>query len=54
VVLLNAGCALFVAGHTASVRAGIDLAGDALDSGRARHVLSRLVAVSQAPAAEPA
>ena len=47
VVLLNAGAALFVAGRADSVRNGIVLATDAIDSGRARAVLSRLVAVSQ-------
>ena len=47
VVLLNSGAALFVAGRADSVRNGIVLATDAIDSGRARAVLSRLVAVSQ-------
>ena len=49
VVLLNAGAALFVAGHAESVRQGIAKAADAIDSSRAKAVLSRLVEVSQEP-----
>ena len=49
VVLLNAGAALFVAGHAESVRQGIAKAADAIDSGRAKAVLSQLVEVSQEP-----
>lgn len=48
VVLLNAGAALFVAGRAESVRAGIELAAPAVDTGRAAYVLERLVAISQA------
>jgi anthranilate phosphoribosyltransferase len=54
IVLLNAGAALFVAGHTASVRQGIADASTAIESGRARACLDRLVEVSQAAAGEPA
>lgn len=46
VVLLNAGAALFVAGRSRDVRAGIALAEQCIDSGRAEQVLARLVAVS--------
>jgi anthranilate phosphoribosyltransferase len=46
VVLLNAGAALFVAGEADTVKAGIAAAAAAIDSGQARHVLDRLVAVS--------
>lgn len=53
VVLLNAGAALFIAGRADSVRTGIAMATDAIDSGRARSVLATLVAQSQA-AEEPA
>ncbi|MBI3261881.1 MAG: anthranilate phosphoribosyltransferase [Acidobacteria bacterium] len=49
VVLLNAGAALFVAGHSATVRAGIAAAEQSIDSGRATQVLARLVVVSQEP-----
>ena len=47
VVLLNAGAALFVAGKAASVRDGLTLAAQALDSGAARSTLDRMVRVSQ-------
>ncbi len=47
VVLLNAGAALFVAGHSDSIRAGVSQAAEALDSGKAKAVLSRLADVSQ-------
>jgi anthranilate phosphoribosyltransferase len=43
VVLLNAGAALFVAGHVESVREGIRRAGDAIDSGAAAATLQRMV-----------
>ena len=47
VVLLNAGAALFVAGRTDSVSAGITLAASAIDSGAARATLDRMVSSSQ-------
>jgi anthranilate phosphoribosyltransferase len=47
VVLLNAGAALFIAGRADSVRAGIAAAADAIDSGRARAILTSLAAASQ-------
>ena len=47
VVLLNAGAALFVAGRTDSVAAGVKLAATALDSGAARATLDRMVTSSQ-------
>jgi anthranilate phosphoribosyltransferase len=47
VVLFNAGAALFIAGHSASVRDGIAAAGRAIDTGAARATLDRLIAVSQ-------
>ena len=43
VVLLNAGAALFVAGRAPSVRAGIENAARAIDSGAARATLERMV-----------
>jgi anthranilate phosphoribosyltransferase len=46
VVLLNAGAALFIAERAESVRAGIEQASDAIDSGKARTVLAELAAVS--------
>jgi anthranilate phosphoribosyltransferase len=48
VVLLNAGAALFVAGAADSVRTGIACAAAAIDSGKSRRVLDRLVEVSHA------
>jgi anthranilate phosphoribosyltransferase len=48
VVLLNAGAALFIAGRAASVGAGIQLAGQAIDSGTARSTLDQMVRTSNA------
>jgi anthranilate phosphoribosyltransferase len=48
VVLLNAGAALFIAGVADSVTIGITRAADAIDSGKARDLLARLVEVSRA------
>jgi anthranilate phosphoribosyltransferase len=50
VVLLNAGASLFVGGKAASVRAGIDRAAAAIDSGAARATLDAMVAASRRPA----
>ena len=47
VVLLNAGASLLIAGRAASIREGIALAADAIDSGRAAATLQALVACSQ-------
>lgn len=46
--LLNAGCALYVAGVAADIDGGITIARRALDSGRARHVLERLIRMTNA------
>ena len=54
VVLLNAAAALFVAGHVRSVPEGLAVAGDAVDSGRARATLDALAAASRAAEGEPA
>lgn len=48
IVLLNAGAALFIAGHAASVRAGIEEARRTLDEGRAQATLDRMVEASRA------
>ena len=45
-MLLNAGAALFVAGEAETVQAGIARAAAAIDDGKAKDVLSRLVEVS--------
>jgi len=47
VVLFNAGAALFIAGHSASVREGIDAAARSIDSGAARSTLERLISGSK-------
>ncbi len=54
IVLLNAGAALFVAAQVDSVRDGIAMASEGIDSGRAKSLLSELVAVSQSSAGAPA
>ncbi|MEO5346538.1 MAG: anthranilate phosphoribosyltransferase [Magnetococcus sp. YQC-9] len=46
IVLLNAGAALRVAGLVPDIASGMALAGDAVDSGRARDRLDRLVTLS--------
>ena len=53
-VLLNAGAGLFVAGHVAAVRDGIDAAANAIDHGHAAATLARLADVSQQTVGEPA
>jgi anthranilate phosphoribosyltransferase len=53
VVLLNAGAALFVAGHAESIRAGVALAAEAIDSGKARTVLARVAEISHSPGGSP-
>ncbi|MGH9174841.1 MAG: anthranilate phosphoribosyltransferase, partial [Vicinamibacterales bacterium] len=47
VVLLNAGAALFVAGRSDSIRTGVGVAAEAIDSGTAKAMLARLAAISQ-------
>ena len=47
VVLLNAGAGLFISGKAGSVREGIELAAQALDSGAASKKLEALVAASR-------
>ena len=46
IVTLNAGAALFIAGTVGSIREGLACAGRALDDGRARQTLDRLIAIS--------
>ena len=45
-VLLNAGAALVVAGKAKTVTEGVQMAAAAIDDGRARDRLERLIAVS--------
>jgi anthranilate phosphoribosyltransferase len=51
VVVLNAGCALFISGEAASVVDGMKRAAQAIDSGAARQTLARLVDLSKTPVA---
>jgi anthranilate phosphoribosyltransferase len=46
VVLLNAGASLLIAGRAATIRDGIAMAAEAIDSGRASSVLETLIACS--------
>lgn len=52
IALANAAAALVIAGRAPTLKDGMALASDALDSGRARTVLERLVAVSNEGQAE--
>jgi len=47
VVLVNTAAALFVAGHVGSLTAGVDMAREAIDSGRANETLSKMGTLSQ-------
>jgi anthranilate phosphoribosyltransferase len=53
IVLLNAAASLLIAGAVGKVGAGVTMAAEAIDSGRAEATLARLVRVSNEPAAEP-
>jgi anthranilate phosphoribosyltransferase len=46
-VLLNAGCGFYVSGKADSIAQGIQLAAQAIDSGKALETLEKFVAVSQ-------
>jgi len=48
IVLLNAGAAIYVAGICATLQAGISIAAEMLDSGKALQKLQELVALTQA------
>jgi anthranilate phosphoribosyltransferase len=52
IAVLNAAAALMVAGRVSDLAAGMVLAADAVDSGRAARVLERLVAISQDEASD--
>ncbi len=51
-VLLNAGASLYIGGKAKSMREGVALAGELIDSGRALRVLEKLIEVSNRPEAE--
>lgn len=44
IVLLNAGAALYIAGRAATIKDGMELAAESIDSGKAMEVLDKLVA----------
>ena len=48
-VFLNAGAALYIGGRADTMKDGVALAGELIDSGKAAAVLERLVAVSNGP-----
>jgi len=48
VVLLNGGAALYVSGRAANIQAGIKLAAESIDSGKARQKLEQLVELTNA------
>ena len=48
VVLLNSGAALYVSGKAATIQAGVGLAAESIDSGKARRKLSQLVEMTNA------
>ncbi|MBV8888647.1 MAG: anthranilate phosphoribosyltransferase [Alphaproteobacteria bacterium] len=50
IVLLNSAAALMIAGHAATLSAGVDRAARALDSGAAAQILERLIAETNAGA----
>ena len=48
-VLLNAGASLYIAGKADSIKAGTELAGQILDSGKAVEVLEKMIEISNRP-----
>ena len=49
---MNAGAALYIGGKADSIKEGITLAADIIDSGKALETLNRLVEVSNHPEVE--
>ena len=45
-VLLNAGASLYIAGKADTMKGGVALAGELIDSGAATRILEKLIAVS--------
>lgn len=54
IVKLNAGAALLIAGKAKDLKAGAAMAADAIDSGKAKACLTKLVEVTNAPPPRPA
>jgi anthranilate phosphoribosyltransferase len=53
IVILNAGVALYAANVTDTMRAGVELARTAIESGAAKRKLAQLVAATTAPQSPP-
>ncbi len=51
-VLLNAGASLYIGGKAASIKEGVTLAAEIIDSGKALEVLTKFIEVSNRPDAE--
>lgn len=51
--LLNAGASLYIAGKAETMKAGIDLAAEIIDSGKASETLDRFIEVSNRPEEKP-
>ena len=51
-VLMNAGAALYIGGKTDSLKEGIALAAEIIDSGKALKTLHKLIEVSNRPEEE--
>ena len=48
-VLMNAGAALYIGGKAETMREGVELAADIIDSGKARETLDKFIDVSNRP-----
>lgn len=53
-VLLNAGAALCIGGKTGSIKEGVELAAELIDSGKARKTLEKIIEISNLPDEESA
>jgi len=53
IVLLNSAAALMIADKVASLREGVAMAAEAIDSGKARQVLARLIEITHEPPPPP-
>jgi anthranilate phosphoribosyltransferase len=53
IVLLNSAATLITAGKVETLKQGVALAAEAIDAGRARDTLERLIAVSRRPPPQP-
>ena len=51
-MLLNAGAALYIGGKADSMKDGVALAAELIDTGKAAALLERLIAVSNGPEVE--